>query len=366
MTLLAAAAGNSKALWFATRGTGVVALLLLSASVVLGTLSSARWRGGRVPRFLVGGLHRNLTLLAVAFIVVHVVTTVLDRFAPIGFKDAIVPFLSPYRPIWLGLGAVAFDLVLALVITSLVRVRLGLRTWRLVHWLAYASFPVALLHAVGTGSDARFTWLALVGFGCAAAVVAAVLLRIVRSTTGPGARVAALGAALAVPVALLAFYFQGPARSGWAARAGTPSSLLPRAARTKTRFIVAGTQPSLRAGSFAGHFTGTLRQTPPEANGLVRINIVGAVDGSTVQGKLRITLWGQPTQEGGVALAASDVAFAAEGTTRPYVGNVSGLDGSHVNAALQNGAGSRVGLSLDLQLNPGTHNITATVHGRAA
>src|ERR1051326_3871970 len=133
---LIAAAGNAKALWYLTRGTGVVALVLLTASVVVGTLSSARWRTSRVPRFLVGGIHRNLTLVAVAFVVVHVVTTVADRFAPIGFTDGLIPFLSPYRPIWLGLGTIAFDLLLALVATSLLRARLGLRMWRGLHWVA--------------------------------------------------------------------------------------------------------------------------------------------------------------------------------------------------------------------------------------
>src|SRR5689334_25010821 len=119
------AATSAKALWYATRGSGIVALLLLTASIVLGTLSSARWRSERMPRFVVAGLHRNLTLLTVAFVVVHVVTTVADGFAPIRLIDGLLPFLSPYRPLWLGLGTVAFDLVLALVVTSVVRVRLG-------------------------------------------------------------------------------------------------------------------------------------------------------------------------------------------------------------------------------------------------
>ncbi len=132
-----------------------------------------------LPRFLVQGLHRNLTLLAVVFVFAHVVTTIADGFAPIGLQDAIFPFLSPYRPIWLGLGTVAFDLLLALTITSLVRARLGLKTWRAVHWLAYASWPIALVHSFGTGSDARVGWMALLGFGCAGLVALAALARVV-------------------------------------------------------------------------------------------------------------------------------------------------------------------------------------------
>src|SRR4051812_32786080 len=114
---------TGKDLWYLTRGSGAVALLLLTASMMLGVLSAVRVKGARWPRFAVVGVHRSLTLLSIVFVVLHVVTTVADGYAPIGLKDAIVPFGSPYRPIWLGLGAVAFDLVLALAITSYLRYR---------------------------------------------------------------------------------------------------------------------------------------------------------------------------------------------------------------------------------------------------
>ena len=89
---------------------------------------ASRWHSARWPRFPSAGLHRNLTLLAIAFVAVHVVTTVADGYAPIGSADAFIPFVSPYRPVWLGLGAVAFDLLLALVLTSLLRARIGYRS----------------------------------------------------------------------------------------------------------------------------------------------------------------------------------------------------------------------------------------------
>ena len=104
---------------------------------------SDRW-----PRFATTFLHRNISMLAVVFLVAHVATVVLDGFAPIGWKDAVVPFASAYRPLWLGFGAVAFDLVLALVVTSLLRNRIGPRTWRLVHWLAYVCWPFAVVHGL--------------------------------------------------------------------------------------------------------------------------------------------------------------------------------------------------------------------------
>src|SRR5205814_7533449 len=139
-----------------TRGSGVVALLLLTAGLILGIVGTLRWRSDRWPRFAVVAIHRNLTLFAIVFVVVHVVSTVVDGFAPIGLKDAVIPFVSRYRPLWLGFGALAFDLLLALVVTSLLRSRIGYRTWKLVHWLAYAAWPIALVHGLGSGSDARF------------------------------------------------------------------------------------------------------------------------------------------------------------------------------------------------------------------
>ena len=119
-----------------------------------------------------------MTLLAVVFLAIHVGTTIADGYTPIGLKDAFVPFVSAYRPVWLGLGALSCDLLVAVVVTSLLRARFGFRTWRTVHWLAYASWPLALLHSLGTGSDARFGWMAALGLACVGAVTFSVLVRV--------------------------------------------------------------------------------------------------------------------------------------------------------------------------------------------
>lgn len=363
--MLIAAAASTKTLWYVTRGTGVVALLLLTGAVVLGTLSSARWRTARLPRFLVGGLHRNLTLLAAAFVVTHVVTAVADRFAPIGLKDGVLPFLSPYRPIWLGLGTVAFDLLLALVLTSLARARLGFRMWRAVHWLAYASWPVALVHALGTGSDARLGWMALVGFGSCAAVLAALVVRLARSQVSVMRRLTALTASLAAPIVLGSWYLEGPLQRGWAARAGTPVSLLRTRSLSKTEAVPAAQQRSLPPETFGGRLAGRLKAVGPGTNGLVTIDIRGGVRGR-VHGRLRITLWGAPSEEGGVVLAGSDVAFGAAGTTVPYVGRVVALAGPRIDAELSNSSGGRLALTVDLSLDRATGVVTGDLRGRAA
>ena len=151
----AAVATATSPLWYATRATGLAALVLLTASVVLGVLTSVRFARPAWPRFVTVALHRNVSLLAVTFTGLHVVTTVTDPYASISVVSAVVPFTSPYRRIWLGLGAVAFDLLLAVLITSLFRVRVGLRAWRLVHWAGYLCWPVALIHAVAPARTAR-------------------------------------------------------------------------------------------------------------------------------------------------------------------------------------------------------------------
>src|SRR5581483_4638934 len=153
--IAAVATSHSRALWYLTRGSGLIALVLLTASVVLGVREVKRWATERWPRFMTAALHKNVSLLSVVFLGVHIATTVVDGFAPIGWLDAVVPFRSPYRPLWLGLGALSVDLLLALVVTSLLRARIGYRTWKAVHWAAYACWPVAVLHGMGTGTDTR-------------------------------------------------------------------------------------------------------------------------------------------------------------------------------------------------------------------
>jgi predicted ferric reductase len=226
------AAGGPSAYWYLTRGTGTVALLLLTATMLLGVAGPVGWSTRYFSRAVAASLHRNLTLLAIVFVCVHVLTTVADGFAPIGLRDALVPFLSPYRPFWLGLGAVAFDLLLALAITSLLRVRLGLRLWRGVHWLAYASWPVALLHSLGTGSDARAGWLELLALASLAVVALAAGWRVFTAyDVRPPYRVAAAVAVVVVPLGLVGWYRSGPLRTGWASHSGTPSKLLAHRSR---------------------------------------------------------------------------------------------------------------------------------------
>jgi methionine sulfoxide reductase heme-binding subunit len=173
-------------LWYATRATGLVSLLLLTVSVLLGILTAGRFASANWPRFLSQGLHRNISLLVLAFLTLHVGTTVVDTYTSISLTAAFVPFASAYKAAWLSLGAVALDLLLALMVTSLVRKRLGYRAWRRVHWLAYACWPVAVSHGLGIGTDRAVTWVLALSLICVGAVLAAAAWRLVAAAR-PGA-----------------------------------------------------------------------------------------------------------------------------------------------------------------------------------
>ena len=169
---------SSPALWYATRATGLVALVLLSMTVVLGLLTAARASGRTWTRFAVADLHRSVSLLTVLFLAGHVLTSVMDSYVHVGWAAVVVPFASGYKPLWVGLGAVSLDLMAAVVVTSLLRAHLRAGTWRGVHWLSYASWPVAVLHTLGTGTDMRSRWAAGLTFVCVAAVGVAGAVRL--------------------------------------------------------------------------------------------------------------------------------------------------------------------------------------------
>lgn len=171
---------SSTSLWYATRSTGIVAFVLLTASMFLGIAATQRALASRQwPRFATQDLHRNVALLALGFMVTHIVTTLLDSFVYVGWWSAVIPGASPYHRFWVALGTLAFDLILVVVGTSLVRDRLPLRLWRAVHWSVYAVWPLAFVHFLETGTDAahgRFgLWLDIAAL---LSLVVAVVLRV--------------------------------------------------------------------------------------------------------------------------------------------------------------------------------------------
>jgi sulfoxide reductase heme-binding subunit YedZ len=169
---------HGTALWYASRATGVVTMLLLTAVVLLGILVNRQGRLPGLPGFAVTGLHRNVSLLAVVFLAIHVLTAIADPYVTIGLAAAVLPFASAYKPLWLGLGAISLDLIGALILTSLARARMSRRAWRGIHWLAYAAWPLAVVHSLGSSSDARSGLVLGVLAGCVLATLVALAWRL--------------------------------------------------------------------------------------------------------------------------------------------------------------------------------------------
>lgn len=370
---MAAAATGPSPLWYLTRGTGLVALLLLTATVALGVLTERRWKTPEWPRFATVQLHRYVSLLVVAVLAIHILTAELDTFAPVGWLSVLVPFASRYRPIWLGLGTLAFDLLLALTVTSLLRNRLGYRVWKAVHWLAYASWPVALVHGLGTGTDARLGWAQLVYVASILTVLAAVAWRLAHGSpeTRP-ARLLAGSAAAAVAAGVFAWAQSGPLQAGWAKRAGTPTHLL--AANQGVSSPAAGSGPvpapataapaGIPALPFTAELSGTLSQSRQEDSfGEVRITVSADVSGP-MTGTLVVDLSGRP-EDSGVSMRTSSVSFGPSASPGMYQGTVVALEGNQLVAVVRSASGASVELGMNLQIDPSSGSVSGTLDVQA-
>lgn len=355
------------AYWYLTRSTGWVSLLLLTATMALGVLDVNRWSSETWPRFALDSLHRTVSLLVLAFIGVHVLTALLDSFAPIGVLDVIVPFVGSYRPIWLGLGAAALDLLLALAITSLLRQRVGHRAWRIVHWLAYACWPIALLHALGTGSDIKGGLSLALTAICVLLVIAAVGVRALHGwPTRRSVRVGGLALSLLAPVALIVWLTTGPLGHGWARRAGTPVSLLgasaPAAASSPAAAL--GSGEAVGSASLSGPFTaslsGTITEAPGTTSGFVAVKIAASLGGA-VPGRLEIEIEGPPVGEGGVSLRHSSVTLGSPPSSIVYHGSIAALSGNRILARVRSATGKGLTLQVALSVAPGARTVTGTV-----
>ena len=216
-------AGDPAALWYLNRASGLVLLVMFSVSLLLGQLATARASSDLVPRFVTLELHRNLTTVALVLLGLHVVTSVVDGYVDIAPLDALVPLRSPYRPLWLGLGTLALDVIVAVTLTTLVRHRLSRNGWRAVHYLAYLAWPLAVLHGLGTGTDTRGQLTLLVTFVCIMLVVFGLLIRLATMTGLPrGVRPVLTLLVVAMPLLTSVWLRAGPLQPDWSRRAGTP------------------------------------------------------------------------------------------------------------------------------------------------
>jgi sulfoxide reductase heme-binding subunit YedZ len=175
-------------IWYLNRATGIVALVLMTLTLVLGVVVQRRRRLPGLPRFGVVTLHRNVSLLSALLLVTHVATAVVDSYVAIGPLAALVPFTATWRPFQVGLGTLAVDLLALIVVTSLVRGRIPVRLWRGIHWTSYALWPLAFLHGLTAGTDLGSGWALAVALACAGAAAAAAALAWTGRTSRPADR----------------------------------------------------------------------------------------------------------------------------------------------------------------------------------
>jgi hypothetical protein len=280
--------------------------------------------------------------------------------------SAIVPFTSAYRRLWLGLGTVAVDLLLAVTISSLLRQRVGYRAWRALHWLAYASWPVALLHGIGTGTDPHLGWMVLLTIVCVAAVLASIGWRLVSGWPAKaGMRVGAGAGSVLAVIAMAAWAASGPLRPGWAARAGTPASLLGRSqsaagASPATQAPSApspsqaspssrsSTLTSLPAPPYRANLAGSVVRSV-QSNGLEQVAMKAQTQGS-LRAVLDMVILGNPGSSGGVVMQQSQASFGPPDVPSQYQGNIVRLDGSRILLALRDRTGGSLSLRVDVSI----------------
>jgi DMSO/TMAO reductase YedYZ heme-binding membrane subunit len=367
-TMLVGAASNGTALWYLTRATGLVALVLLTATVVLGVVASVGWTTERWPRFLSQTVHRNLSLFCVGFVAIHVITTVSDGYVPIGFADAFIPFRTPYRPLYVGLGALCFDLLVAVLVTSALRHRIGFASWRFVHWLAYLCWPIAMFHSLGSGSDSRVGLVQALDVVCAVAVFASVFWRLWTGRSfSEGRRAAAAVATVVVGMGLLVFAALGPLRPGWSHRSGTSSALLAQlakkyAASSATAAPAANPAVSSTTGAasgpvptppFTAGVTGTQSTSGPDSQGNEQVTLSMHLQ-NAASTPLTVVLSGSAATGGGIAMSSGSVTLGSAH------GAVTSLSGGTLTASLSGATPMDLTLSLQVDQNSGGLSGTAS------
>jgi sulfoxide reductase heme-binding subunit YedZ len=307
---------NGELTWDLARAAGLVAYGLLTASVALGLALSLGWRSARWNRFVTNEIHRFATLMALLFVGLHGVAILLDPFIAMGPADVLVPFVTTYRPAWVGFGILAGYLVAAVYLSERVRGRIGYAWWRRFHATAFVAFVLALVHGLATGSDTRAPW-ALGLYAVTGGLVVALLG--LRLLPPPPSRRRHLSAAVVVAtmIAIAAFAVTQPLQPGWSARAG-------------------GTLPSAMAGQ-------------PRSAGLgVTVSEPLSFDGAIARGEEALQVTGT-TKDGSAAFRLQLVAEDEEairgavvlqtGTDQVCEGAVTSVGNTTIDATCQTTAG---------------------------
>jgi hypothetical protein len=345
--------------WEAVRASGFTAYLLVTASAVLGLLLSLRWQSRRWPRLVTNEMHNFVTLLALAFGMVHGLLAWLDPFTRFGLAEVLVPLVSHYRPLWMAFGIVTLYMLIALLLSTWLRPWIGYRLWRVLHVGAFLVFVFATIHGVGTGSDTRTVW----GAGIYAIAVLAVLSLTVWRLLKPAGRrahsrpgLAALAAAAAVVLALWAM--GGPLKSGWNAIANNGHG-------SGARVAVAAAAPKPLPTTFSATFSGTMTSQGDGFRGSdVDISMTGSLTGGAT-GSMAVLVSGQETFDG-VSIAKSQITLYDGDGVAVYRGTIGGATGQTLKATVSPVGTSGTALVLSITWQAQGSSVTGQVSAHPA
>ncbi len=323
--------------WYVARAGGFTAYILLTLAVFTGAAQSLKWQGGKWPRMVNYETHNFLTLLSSVFIVVHVLAVWIDPFTSFTWFEVFVPFASHYRQVWVALGIVAFYLIIATIITSLLRNKIGYKVWRFLHLGTFIVFLLTTIHGIATGSDTRTWWAALIYFVCFGAVSGIIMLRAL--TPAPQTNKIYPGVALFAGGLLLAgilFSEIGPMQPGWNKIAnnglGSGSRL---SSATTTSSSSSAAAPTLNpTQQFTANIVGQFTQSTPDAYGNVQLALnLNFVSPAT--GTLNISMLGHMnyssnddddnSNRSSVSITSTSVTFSVPNYSQ-YSGQVSSIN----------------------------------------
>jgi len=144
---------SDQSMWYLTRAAGMIAYLLLWLSTVWGLVIPSKLFGEVLSGDFTFDFHKFISLLSLGFLGLHIVVLTADKYLPFSVAQLLVPFLSPYRPVWVGIGIISFDLILLVTVTFYLRKQIGMKTFRLIHYTSLAAYLGAVVHALLSGAD---------------------------------------------------------------------------------------------------------------------------------------------------------------------------------------------------------------------
>jgi predicted ferric reductase len=177
------AASSVQALWYVTRAAGLVAYLLLWLSTAWGIAVSSKILDPALQGAFTYDFHQFTSLLSIGFVVLHVLVLLADRYLPFSVAAILVPFIAPYRPLWVGIGVIGFYLTLLVTVTFYIRRRIGIKTFRVIHLLSYITFVFAAIHGAMAGTDSALAATQLMYAGTTLVIVFLTTYRIAMSLT---------------------------------------------------------------------------------------------------------------------------------------------------------------------------------------